>query len=82
VIHKQTGLLSPPHHPAQLAENIVWLLDHPEEAQRMRRRAQERVVPNFGAKQMVDNIEALYERLLTEKGRDQMIFDLKHSAFH
>jgi glycosyltransferase involved in cell wall biosynthesis len=82
VIHKQTGLLSPLHHPAHLAENIVWLLDHPEEAQRMTRRAQERVVPNFGAKQMVDNIEAMYERLLAEKGRDQMIFDLKHSAFH
>jgi glycosyltransferase involved in cell wall biosynthesis len=82
VLHKQTGLLSPPHHPVQLAENIVWLLDHPEEADSMRRRAQERVVPNFGAQQMVDTIEALYERLLAEKGGDQIIFDLKHSPFH
>jgi glycosyltransferase involved in cell wall biosynthesis len=80
VNHQQTGLLSPPHHPAQLAENIVWLLDHPEEARRMGQRGQALVVPNFDAKQMVHSIEALYERLLAEKGRDTLFLDLKRSA--
>jgi glycosyltransferase involved in cell wall biosynthesis len=68
VTHQQTGLLSPPGTPARLAENIIWILDHPEEAQRMSQSARNRVVPTFGAERMVEQIEALYERLLLEKG--------------
>ncbi len=68
VTHQQTGLLSQPGDPAGLAENIVWLLEHPEEAQKMGQSAQKRVVPKFSAEQMVEKIEALYERLLIEKG--------------
>jgi glycosyltransferase involved in cell wall biosynthesis len=71
VTHQQTGLLSPPGDPAQLAQNIIWLLDHPEEAHRMRQSATSRVVPTFSAEQMVERIEALYERLLIEKGYAQ-----------
>ena len=67
VTHLQTGLLSPPEHSAQLAKNIVWLLDHPLEAQRMTKNAKSRVVPSFGADRMVQQIEALYARLLDEK---------------
>jgi len=67
VTHQQTGLLSPPGEPARLAENIMWLLDYPEEAERMRQCARNRVVPTFGAERMVEQIEALYERLLVEK---------------
>jgi glycosyltransferase involved in cell wall biosynthesis len=67
VTHQQTGLLSPPGDPARLAENMIWLLDNPEEAQRMRQCARSRVVPTFGAERMVNQIEALYERLLVEK---------------
>lgn len=68
VIDKETGLLSPPENVAQLAENIVWLLDHPEEARRLSARARERVVPAFSVQRMIEQIEALYERLLVEKG--------------
>lgn len=67
VIHGETGLLSPPNQPAGLGENIAWLLAHPAEAQAMSRRGQARVLPKFGAAQMVEQIEALYERLLAEK---------------
>lgn len=68
VTHQQTGLLSPPGDPARLAENIVWLLNHPEDARKMGQRAKNRVVPTFSAERMVAKIEALYERLLIEKG--------------
>jgi glycosyltransferase involved in cell wall biosynthesis len=68
VTHQQTGLLSPPGVPARLAENILWMLDHPEETQRMSQCARIRVVPTFGAERMVEQIETLYERLLIEKG--------------
>lgn len=67
VIHKETGLLSNPGEPGELAENILWLLDHPEEAKKMSFCAKDRVIPAFSGKHMVEQIEALYERLLLEK---------------
>ncbi len=75
VTHLQTGLLSPPGDSAHLAKNIVWLLDNPLEAQRMTKNAKSRVVPAFGADRMVQQIEALYARLLDEKvyGRSEYL---------
>ena len=67
VTHQQTGLLSPPGEPARLAENITWLLNYPDEAYRMKQNAINRVVPTFSAERMIEQIEALYERLLAEK---------------
>jgi glycosyltransferase involved in cell wall biosynthesis len=68
----QTGLLSSPGDYGRLAENIMWLLNNPVEARRMAKNAESRVVPAFGAEHMVRQIEALYERLLVEKGYCQM----------
>jgi glycosyltransferase involved in cell wall biosynthesis len=68
VTHKKTGMLSPPREPVRLAENIMWLLDHPEEMREMCARARERVMQSFGAERMVQQIEELYERLLAGKG--------------
>ena len=75
VAHQQTGLLSSPGDAAQLARNIVWLLNNPLEAQRMTKNAKSRVAPEFGADLMVQKIEALYERLLDEKvyGRSEYL---------
>jgi glycosyltransferase involved in cell wall biosynthesis len=70
VIHKETGLLSSPQDFAQLAENIIWLLNHPEEARKMSDRAYDRVVPAFSGQYMVEQIEALYERMLLEKSNE------------
>jgi glycosyltransferase involved in cell wall biosynthesis len=73
ITHGKTGLLSPPGNPAQLAKNIVWLLDHPEEAQKIGQSARPWVVPTFSAERMVEQIEALYERLLVEKGYSPIV---------
>jgi glycosyltransferase involved in cell wall biosynthesis len=74
VIHKETGLLSPPGDPARLAENITWSLDHPDEVQTMKQSARNRVVPDFSAERMVEKIEALYERLLAEKEYAEKVY--------
>lgn len=68
VICQQTGLLSPPRDPDSLAANILRLIDRPDEAQRMARRAKDRVVPAFGAQRMLEQIDSLYRSLLHEKG--------------
>ena len=68
VTHEQTGLLSQPQDPSSLAANILRLIDQPDEAQRMARRAKVRVVPAFGADRMLEQIDELYRMLLQEKG--------------
>ena len=67
ITHGDTGLLSAPGAPSGLAKNILWFLDHPEEAKAIGRRAQHRVVPAFDAEQMVEQIHKLYDRLLLKK---------------
>jgi glycosyltransferase involved in cell wall biosynthesis len=68
VIHQETGLLSPPGEPAELAENIVWLLDHPQEAKIMGKKARQKVLADFSAEKMIEQIENLYENSLDKKG--------------
>jgi glycosyltransferase involved in cell wall biosynthesis len=68
ISHGVTGLLSPPGDAEALADNILWLLDHRDEALRMAERARTRVVREWGVDQMVQQIEALYEDLLEARG--------------
>jgi glycosyltransferase involved in cell wall biosynthesis len=81
VKHQETGLLSPPQQPTQLAENILWLLAHPQEARRISQRARDRVAPTFGAQQMIAQIEALYERLLATNGQRSIAADWSRSGY-
>ncbi len=69
VAHGETGLLSDPADPVGLAENLLWLLDHPEERFAMARRGYRRVIPAFDADHMVGQIDALYQTLLANPGR-------------
>ena len=69
VIHKETGLLSAPGDPEKLAENILWLLDHPQDAQILGKKAREKVLSDFSAEKMVERIENLYQGLLEKNGR-------------
>lgn len=68
VLHGETGLLSPPGEPEKLAENVLWLLDHRDEALRMGGNARKQVVPAFSAERMVKEIESLYLELARRKG--------------
>jgi glycosyltransferase involved in cell wall biosynthesis len=64
IIDKETGLLSPPGNPVELADNIIWLLDHPAEAKKMGERARQKVFSDFNAERMIEQIESLYESSL------------------
>ena len=70
IIHQETGLLSPPGNPAELADNIIWLLEHPLEAREMGERARHKVLSAFSSEAMIERIESLYERLLDGKELD------------
>jgi glycosyltransferase involved in cell wall biosynthesis len=59
-----TGLLAAPRDPQGLADNVIWLLDHPREAGLMGAAGQARVRAAFEPAAMCALIERTYARLL------------------
>jgi glycosyltransferase involved in cell wall biosynthesis len=67
VIRGKTGLLFSPDDVQELAEMIVYILAHPEEAQEMGHRAHKLVEDKFSISKVADSVEALYEKILEER---------------
>lgn len=59
-----TGLLAEPGNPASLARAVVWMLDHPEAAERMGAQGMQRVRSHFGPDVMCGALDDLYCELL------------------
>ena len=67
------GLLVPPRDPAALSRAITWVLEHPEEARGLGRRARARVAEEFSLQRMIRETECLYARLLERPARRRVI---------
>jgi L-malate glycosyltransferase len=67
------GLLVPPRDPAALSRAIVWVLEHPEEARALGRRARARVAEEFSLARMIRETECLYTRLLESPARRKAV---------
>jgi len=59
-----TGLLAEPSDPAALARSVLWMLDHPVEAEAMGAQARARVRPSFAPELMCAALDDLYGELL------------------
>lgn len=64
VDHGETGLLTAPGSPEELATAVLSLVHSSDLRRRMGDRARERVIPHFSLDAMVRRIEAIYEELL------------------
>jgi glycosyltransferase involved in cell wall biosynthesis len=62
----ETGRLVPVGRPASLAEAIIWMLEHPAEAQRMAERARQQV-RRFTLEYTAAGYDTLYQKLLAER---------------
>lgn len=60
----ETGLLVPPKHPERLAEAILYVLSHREEATRLGKRGRERVWQEFSPKTMAHKMAEVYGEVL------------------
>jgi lipopolysaccharide/colanic/teichoic acid biosynthesis glycosyltransferase/glycosyltransferase involved in cell wall biosynthesis len=69
VEHGVTGLLAPPGDSRALAAAVASLLDDPEWAAAMARRARRRVVKEFSQQRVWQAIAAVYDDLLRERQR-------------
>jgi glycosyltransferase involved in cell wall biosynthesis len=59
-----TGLLAPPGDPGALAADVLWLLDHPQEAAAMGAQGRDRVRGHFTPAVMCRALDELYRDLL------------------
>jgi Glycosyl transferases group 1 len=59
-----TGLLAEPSDPAALARSVLWMLDHPVEAEAMGAQARARVRSSFAPELMCAALDDLYGELL------------------
>jgi glycosyltransferase involved in cell wall biosynthesis len=62
VVPGETGVLCEPGDAGSLADGIVWLLDHPEEAARLAEEARRRASAKYSLERMVAETVALYAR--------------------
>ena len=67
VHHHETGLLFEAKNVEQLANNLIYLLEHPEERDRLGQNAKNLTRKLFDGDAMVKQIEAVYEKLLDDK---------------
>ncbi|WP_395546972.1 MULTISPECIES: glycosyltransferase [unclassified Lacrimispora] len=63
-IDKETGLTVEPGSVEQLTKAMQWLADHEDARKTMGKRGRQRVKRYFTTKDMLDNIESIYEELV------------------
>jgi len=68
IVDGVTGRLVPPESVEELAEAIVWLIEHPGAARRMAREGRRRVEGEFDIEKTVARTDRLYRRLLGRRG--------------
>jgi len=66
VQHGETGLLTPPANGPSLAKNIIWMLDHPQEAREMAGKGGDIVRREFTAEEMARRTIDLYRKVLAK----------------
>ena len=59
-----TGLLVPLQNPSKMAETILWVINHPEQAVCMGETAQQKAKERFSIKQHVFSIQQIYQKIL------------------
>lgn len=63
----EAGLLVPPRNPACLAQAIIYLLTHPEEARRMGQRGCAVVAKHFTIQRVAEQLANIYQEVLGER---------------
>lgn len=64
VVHRQTGLLFPVGNSRALADSIVWMIEHPDEARELGKRGKLKVVEEYSNRKMASEYSLVYENLI------------------
>ena len=64
----ETGLLVPPAQSGALAEAIIWMREHPQEARHWGVNLFRKASQRFSLQMMISRVEELYLELIQERG--------------
>lgn len=67
ITEKETGLLASSGDHQGLARQVLWFLEHPDEAHRMVERARQKALENYYAARLFSDLEKLYSQLIKAK---------------
>lgn len=70
VVDQETGFLVEPHNPEQLAQFIIYLAFNPELRKQMGYAGKQRVDKRFNVNTMIEQIDQLYQEVLSEYDRN------------
>jgi glycosyltransferase involved in cell wall biosynthesis len=68
---RDVGILIPPEDVESIAESVIYLLCHPEEAREMGRHAREYVLRNYSSDLIAEKILEVYNYVLANKGANR-----------
>ena len=63
------GFVVPPRDSHALAEKIIYLLNHPDEAQKMGQMGRDYVLKKYDPDQYINELEKEFNKLIDEKGK-------------
>jgi glycosyltransferase involved in cell wall biosynthesis len=66
IIDGYNGFLVKPKDPKEIAEKILWLLEHPDKAKQMGMNGRRIVEENFNLEKRIDRIIEVYERVISK----------------
>lgn len=64
ITHGKTRLLCNPHSPVDIAANIIWVLEHKQDALQIGREARKASLERFDVKVLVQKNISFYEQIL------------------
>jgi glycosyltransferase involved in cell wall biosynthesis len=63
IIHNQTGLLCDEHDYNKMAEHMIWVAEHPDEAIKMGKAGRENIKDNFSMERHIGQLNDLIEKV-------------------
>jgi glycosyltransferase involved in cell wall biosynthesis len=66
IIHKETGLLSKERDIKGMANNMLWILEHKDEAMKMGKKGKARIASNFSMKQHIKNLSDIIRSVTSQ----------------
>jgi len=65
IVHKETGLLCDVYDPQDIAEKMVWYIEHPEEAIQFGKNAREKVMITYDKNTILEKNIVFYSKLIS-----------------
>jgi len=67
VIEGENGFIVEPENPRQIAEKMIWFIDHPSAQREMGKKSRELYENHFTKEKMIDNMKATFTKIIAKE---------------